>query len=603
MADATSDSDDDLSTAGRVLRVSTPIDTPLVATSLSGFEGLSTPFCFELTFKSDRDDIAFEDLLGAAATISAEIPEQAERHWNGVITSVGQTRQDDDFTYYEATVEPALVRLAMRRACRVFQDKKIDDIVDELLADLTTRKEYTRADERNAHNFRVQYGENDLSFVSRLLEEAGIFYYFEHDEESHTLVLCDDSSKLSRVEDLSPIDFLPLDGGTNDDPVVRSWKKSQRLTPTRVVCRDTHAQMPGDSLEASREVAESVSIGEVTHKLTPDGVRMSQFGYPGGYALRYDALGTKQQDFDNADDAQAVAESVSNSPIQYVRTDGEAEAQLGCDLLTGAAFQLSGTSDALAMSPGGVFTLGGHFNANGDYFPIRVRHRLVVAAAGASAAAEVSVEYDNEFTPWPAGLKFVPPRSTQKPVIHGVQPAMVVAHSEADEEGDDPPESQLLDRYGRIKIRFPWDLRAESNDEGEVVVGPTERSCWVRVSQFWAGKNWGAYFWPRHGNEVLVAFEHGDPDRPIVVGSVYNAENMPPMKMPDQDHLCGIRSASIGGDSQTEFNAITINDLLDNEHIEIHSEAHTNRINEQSEHSVVLGTSVSVHGTMFGVIN
>jgi len=599
MADDTTDPDAEISTDGRALRLVTPIDTLFVATSVTGFEALSRPFCFDLTLKAEKDDIDFGDLLGASATIKVDLPEQSERVWNGILTRFAQTRQDDEFTYYEATLEPALVRLGMRSGFRVFQDQKVDDIVAELLKDLTTRTAYTYAEKRNAHNFRVQYGESDLAFVSRMLEEAGIFYYFEHTAESHTMVLCDDSAKLPKVDDLSPIDFLALDGGTSEDPVVTSWSKTQRLTPTRAVARDTHPQMPGDTLEVSREVAESVQIGEVTHKLAPDGKRLSLFSYPGGYAPRYDALGTKQQDFDQAKTADEVAEAVKGSPIQHVRTDGEAEAQQECDLLTGAAFHLAATSDALAMKAGGVFTLADHFNANGDYFPIRVGHRLVVAAAGSSAAADVSVEYENELVCWPAGLKYLPPRTTPKPSVAGVQSAVVVAHTEADEEKDKPTQ-QLLDRYGRVKVRFPWDLRSEADDEGKTVVGPTERSCWVRVAQFWAGAGWGAYFWPRHGNEVLVAFEHGDPDRPVVVGSVYNAGNMPPKEMPAQDHLCGIRSASIDGDSTKDFNDLTFNDQLDNEHVEIHSEAHFKRVNEQSEHTLVLGTSVNVCGTMFG---
>lgn len=595
-----SDADDNgaheytLSAEGRVLRVSSSLDSPLIATSMRCYEALSEPFRLELTFLSEEDDIDFSDVLGKSMTVTVDLPGQTTRYWNGVVTEFTQTGRDDNFSYYKAMVQPSLVRLALQSDCRIFQDMKVDDIVDALLTGITTKKAYYHADDRLPHNYRIQYRETDFAYVSRMMEEAGIFYYFEHDDQSHTMVLCDDSTQLAVNADLSPLEYRPADGGVQDEPAIKRWQKTQRLAPTSVTLRDTHFQMPRDPFESTRKVTATVSLGDSTHKLPPDDTQHALLEYANGYTIRYDGVGTNEQVPDE--------EGVGKDALPNMRADAERETQRVCDLLATASITIDGKSDALAMMPGNAFTLSGHFNADGDYITTRIVHDVKVGGAYASPNDE-TLHYENEFHCWPKATQHRPSMKTPKPRIDGVQTAWVVADLAENEADVTKLKSQLYDMYGRVKVRFPWDRRPEAVVEGEQpegAVGPTNRSCWVRVAQFWAGAGWGAFFWPRHGNEVLVAFEHGDPDRPVIIGSVYNAKNMPPMAMPLQQDVAGIKSCSIQGNPTSDFNGITFHDELNNEHLEIQSEGHTVKTNEQSEHSFVLGSSVSVCGSLFG---
>ncbi len=584
-----------LSDKGRVLRVSSSLDSPLIATSMRCIEALSEPFRIELTFLSEADDIDFSEVLGKSMTVTVDLPGQTTRYWNGVVTAFTQSGRDDNFSYYAALVQPKLARLALQSNCRIFQDMKVDDILEELLAGIEEKKTaYTHAEERLPHNYRVQYGETDFAFVSRLMEEAGIFYYFEHDEKKHTMVLCDDSTQAAVGADLAPLEYRPTDGGVQDKPAVKRWRKTQALAPTGITFRDTHFQAPRDPFEATRKVTATLSLGASTHKLPPDETEHALLDYGSGYTVRYDGIGTKEQN--------PGADGVGKDALSNMRADAERETQRVCDLLTAAAISIDGGSDALALTPGGAFTLSGHFNADTDYVVTRVFHDLKVGGAYASPDDE-ALHYENEFYCWPKATPYRPRQVTPKPRIHGVQTAWVVADLTESEADITKLKSQLYDKYGRVKIRFPWDRRAEAVVEGEQpegAVGPTNRSCWVRVAQFWAGAGWGAFFWPRHGNEVLVAFEHGDVDRPIIIGSVYNAKSMPPMEMPRQQDVAGVRSCSIQGNPTSEYNGITFHDELYNEHLEIQSEGHSVKKNEQSEHSFVLGSSISVCGSLFG---
>ncbi|TWT97788.1 Phage-related baseplate assembly protein [Botrimarina colliarenosi] len=603
MADSEASDSDDFAVGAksRPVRVTTPLSTPLAVKSFKGTEGLSEPFRFELSLMAESDNVDFAKLLGGSVTVTVDLPGQSTRVWNGIVTSLSQTGQDDNFTYYEAVLEPALVRLRMRNDFRIFQDKKIDDIVDAMLTDLKPEKSYLHADSRQPHNFRVQYGESDLNFVSRLMEEAGLFYYFKHAEGSHTLVLCDDSTKLPAIPDISPLEYRTLEGGVCNTPAVKSWIKTQRLTTSHVECLDPHFQLPRAPYDANRDasamasdIPATIQVGKVTHAFPPDKKALPIFQFPGGYAARYDSVGTKEQDPDPAEFEQ--------SPIKNVVPDGKSEASLQSDLLAMAALRIDAQSNALALSPGGVFTLGEHFNADADFLVTRVAHQALVGG-GAFSREQASLDYSNEFNCQPSGLPYRSPRRSGKPVVNGVQSAMVVADVTANEADPTKLKSQLYDKYGRVKVWFPWDRRPEAPAEGEPPagsVGPTGRSCWVRVSQFWAGAGWGAFFWPRHGHEVLVAFEYGDPDRPVIVGSVYNAKNLPPMKMPVQQAITGVTSCSIQGNPKNEFNGVTFHDDINNEHLSLHSEAHRLDINEQSEHSYVYGSSVSMCGSLFG---
>jgi type VI secretion system secreted protein VgrG len=219
-----------------------------------------------------------------------------------------------------------------------------------------------------------------------------------------------------------------------------------------------------------------------------------------------------------------------------------------------AAVRAGGESNCVQFAPGRRFTLERHFDADGAYLLTAVEHEARVTGDYRADAQDDALDYRNRFTAAPEGLPFRPPRVTPRPIIAGTQTATVVG----------PPGSQIfLDKYGRVKVQFPWDRQGQAN---------ADSSCWIRVAQIWAGKTWGAFFWPRVGHEVVVAFEEGDPDQPIIVGSVYNAANMPPLTLPDEAMRCGIKSCTFAGDPALAFNAVIFHDVPGTEYLQVHSE-------------------------------
>jgi hypothetical protein len=244
---------------------------------------------------------------------------------------------------------------------------------------------------------------------------------------------------------------------------------------------------------------------------------------------------------------------------------------------------IRGAANAPHLTPGHKFTLMRHFDGDGPYLLTRVEHEARLGAGYRSSSDEQGLQYSNRFTCIPADLPYRPQRATPRPQITGVQTATVVG----------PVGQEIFcDKYGRIKVQFPWDRQGQHD---------ARSSCWVRVAQFWAGKRWGAFFWPRVGHEVLVAFEEGDPDQPVVVGSLYNAANMPPLELPGKAAGCGIKSCSVGGDSADQFNSLVFHDQPGDEHVHLHSESHEVFTSQASRFRRTPGPHVEVVGSLFGL--
>jgi hypothetical protein len=217
-----------------------------------------------------------------------------------------------------------------------------------------------------------------------------------------------------------------------------------------------------------------------------------------------------------------------------------------------ASVLVHGSSNVRNLVSGHKFTLERHFDGDGPWVLHQIEH--VASEAADVRSGRGGFSYENHFSCFPAALPFRPPRGTPRPTIVGTQTAVVVGP---------PGEEIFCDKYGRVKVQFPWDREGKKD---------VDSSCWVRVAQPWAGKRWGTFFWPRIGNEVVVTFEEGDPDRPLIVGSVYNAECMPPFVLPLRNQLAGIKSASVRGQAHENFNAIVLDDGKGREHLAIHSE-------------------------------
>jgi type VI secretion system VgrG family protein len=371
------------------------------------------------------------------------------------------------------------------------------------------------------------------------MEEEGIYYFFEHSASSHQMIVTDAASQHPAVAGQISAVYDEVTGGVRDDMRVTAWDKSQELRSGEYTLWDHSFELPGNTLEVKEKTTSEVRVGKVTHKLNIGGNdQLEIYEYPGGYAQRFDGI-----DRNGAERRQ---------DLKHILEDGERTARIRMEEQEARSLEISGASDCGNFTAGHVFALERHFDADGKYLLTRVEHDI--RPGGYRSGQDLEFSYQNRFTCIPDTLPYRPPRLTERPLIAGIQTATVVGpHGE----------EIFCDKYGRVKVQFHWDREGQKDQAS---------SCWVRVSQVWAGKGWGAFFWPRIGHEVVVAFEDGNPDQPLIVGSVYNAENMPWFNLPQHKQLAGFKSASVRGIAQKNYNGIVFNDTKGHEHLAIHSE-------------------------------
>ena len=286
-------------------------------------------------------------------------------------------------------------------------------------------------------------------------------------------------------------------GGVLVDGRVMTWQKSQEIRAGKVTLRDRCFELSDQQLQANQGVQGSVQVGTVKHSLSVENNgKLELYDYPGAYAQRFDGVGPNGED-------QA-------SQLQNIYTDGTRTANIRMQQETAEAVRVDGESTCQQLNAGCKFSLENHYNADGKYVLTQVEHDASLEGAFTeSYGRESTFRYRNHFQAIPLELPYRPAQVTPKPRISGVQTALVVGH------GD----NQLYcDKYGRVKVQFYWDRQGNNTPAS---------SCWIRVAQVWAGKGWGAMFFPRVGHEVVVAFEEGDIDQPLIVGSVYNSETVP----------------------------------------------------------------------------
>jgi type VI secretion system secreted protein VgrG len=531
------------SQAGRSLRITTPLgEDVLLLVGFRGASSISQLFRFELDLLAEvNTNIKFEDILGHSVTVELHLANDETCYFNGILKRFSQGLSDDIFTTYHAEVVPKPWLLTKTVQSRIFQNMSVPDILNRVLTGCDFTLELSG--EYYPRNYCVQYRESDFDFASRLMEDEGIYYFFQHTESAHKMVVSDAPTTHPELPLQSTIIFEQVHSGVQQDMRVRTWEKAQELRSAKYTVRDYCFEMPTGNLQETNPTVDQVKVGAVTHKLNLAGNQVEIYEYPGGYAKRYDAVDSSGSAY-----AQGLTQMVDDrSRIVRVRMEEEE-----C-----AALEITGGGDCGNFAPGYTFKLQGHPNGDGEYLLTRVEHNA--RQSGYRTGEKDEFSYDNRFVCIPTGLTYRPPRVTPKPVIEGVQTATVTGPPGQSSSGQSP----FVDQYGRIKVHFHWDRQGQMNSNS---------SCWLRVGQIWAGNQWGAFFWPRAGQEVIVAFEDGDPDRPIVVGSVYNAANMPPYALPANSALGGIRSASVGGNSGQNFNGVVFNDTLGKEHLSLHSE-------------------------------
>ena len=482
--------------ANTYLSVTTPLGADiLLLTGLHGEEGISSLFYFDLQMVSTDAAVDFSKIVGKSVTVSLNLDDSKARCINGVVTRFVQTGGNLEFATYHAELRPWLWWLTLRTDSRIFQMKTTPDIIKAVFSDLgfTDFKDSTSAT-YTARDYCVQYQESAFDFISRLMEEDGIFYFFEHEDGKHTLVLADASSANVACPNLATARFHPASGGQHEFDVIFRWSLEQQAVPMTYSSDDYNFETPSAELLATK----AGSSG-----------RMEVYEYPGGHKAK---------------------------------AGGDGIAAIRLQELQHPALTVRGDSYCRAFVPGYKFAMTKHFRAdmNTDY----VLHRVAHAATHEG--------YSNSFAAYPLTVPFRPARITPRTRVMGAQTAAVVGKA---------GEEIWTDSYGRVKVQFHWDQKGVKDENS---------SCWVRVAQGWAGQGWGMMFLPRIGQEVIVSFLEGDPDRPIVTGSVYNAEKTVPYALPGEQTKSTIKSASSKG--SVGNNEFRFEDKKDAEEVYVHAQ-------------------------------
>ncbi len=490
----------------RPFRVKTTLgDDALLLDSFSGSERVSDPFRFLLRVLSPDPNVDMQSLLMGAAVLSLKLDEETERHIHGNINRVKLLEFGaDGMAAYEIEMVPWFWFLTLFSDCHIFQNMSVTDIVQQVFqnrgfTDFAVRTTGTYS----PREYCVQYRETDFNFVSRLLEEEGIFYFFEHTSDKHTLVLGDDASAFTTCANQATADFMPAEGGRLDANTVNTLESEFRVKVGTTSHTDYDFTKPTTSLFSTLAGTQK---GEI-------------YDYPGKYTSK-----------DDGDHYARIRLEEQEVNIATVR----------------------GISNCMGFECGYKFTLSNHFrsDANVEYAMLALEHKARNASYRGGKLEPF--QYSNRFEAIPSTVPFRPARRARKPVIEGTQTAVVVGKS---------GEEIWTDNYGRVVVQFFWD-RIGTSDE--------KSSCWIRVAQGWAGNNWGFIAIPRIGQEVIVSFLEGDPDRPIITGSVYNAGQMPPYTLPDNQTQSTWKSMSSKGGGG--FNELRFEDKKGSEQIFIHGE-------------------------------
>jgi type VI secretion system secreted protein VgrG len=466
----------------------------------------------QLCLLSEQPDIAPEDLLGRTVGIQLRLRDGELRHIAGHVTRFGLGRHQGRYFGYLAEVRPWLWFLTRRSDCRIFQELTVPEIVRKVFADHGDIAvfEFRLSGTYRTRDYTVQYRETDFNFVARLLEDEGIFWYFEHGEGEHRLVLVDSMEALTSAPQADTLPYFSNEGQSSPDvDIVTDWTFGREVRSGRVALRSYFFEAPSTSLEVG--AAEARAHEQAGYEL---------YDYQGDY-LRKD------------DGARLAA----------VRLD---EAQAGHE-------QLGGSTNALGLANGRLFNLTRHprEDQNSRYFVVQTQ---ITASTHRLESGHETGDYRCRFSALPASQPYRPPRRTPKPFVQGPQSAVVTGPA---------GEEIYTDAYGRVKVQFHWDRYGRKNETS---------SCWMRVSHPWAGKSFGAIHIPRIGQEVIVDFLEGDPDQPLITGRVYNAEHMTPWELPAHMTQSGILTRSSKGGSYGHANALRFEDKKGEEQLWLHAE-------------------------------
>jgi type VI secretion system secreted protein VgrG len=506
----------------RVMEIVTPLgEDVLLFHGMSAREEMSRPFEYQLDLLSKKKDVGVDDILGKNVTIKLGLPDDQTRYFNGYVTRFAQGAMIGPYYRYLATVRPWFWFLTRTADCRIFQEMKVPDIIKSVFADHRAADyKFELTGTYKKWTYCVQYRETDFNFISRLMEQEGIAYYFRHTDGHDTMVLTDSTRKHTPVTGYEKSSFIsPEQQVKPDSEHIHSWDFQCEIQPGVYVHDDYDLERPSVELKASKPLPRTYSPSDY-----------EVYDYPGMYVqkpdgeqyalVRIDEMGTQFHIARAATNARGIAVGALWSLEHHKREDQNREY-----LIVGANYDLSFENYESLPEAGGT-------------------------------------GYQCSFVAMPSSQQFRPKRMTPKPFVQGPQTAVVVGPG---------GEEIYTDKYGRVKVQFHWDRRGKKDENS---------SCWIRVSHPWAGKGWGAVSTPRIGQEVIVDFLEGDPDQPIITGRVYNAEQLPPFGFPAGAVVSGIKSDTHKGSG---YNELSMDDTAGKEKITIHGQYDMNSTIEHDQ--------------------
>lgn len=443
--------------------------------SFAGYEGISQPYRLEIHLVSKNSEIKFDDIISKRVTLTVRCA-KGNRCFYGIIARFYQCEAAAHYTKYVAELVPMVWLLTLRAQSRIFQNMSVDEIIKKVLTDagfsgddyrLSLQKTYAKKE------YCVQYRESDFNFICRLLEEEGIFYFFRHEEGKgkELLVIGDSSVAYSDCIPEKEVMFKELTAGLSTNiEYVYQCRLQQEIVSGKVTLNDFNYEKP-DMLLLSDEIS----------KVKIKDENLEVYDYPGEYNIK--DIGKKL--------ARVRMEEISSRHLK-----------------------ITGKSNWRSFASGSKMTMTNHYRSdlNKDYFVTRVMHEASQGSILSYGETEEGTSYNNQFECISLDVPFRPSRITPRPTVKGSQTAIVVGPK---------GEKIYFDEFGRVKVQFHWDREGKKDEKS---------TCWVRVSQGYAGPNHGIQFMPLIGDEVIVDFLEGDPDKPIITGRVYNGNNMPPLK-------------------------------------------------------------------------
>ncbi|MEM6485180.1 MAG: type VI secretion system tip protein TssI/VgrG [Pseudomonadota bacterium] len=486
-------------------------------TEFSAQERLSQPFRYSIDLVSENHRISHNDVLTKACRIGI-LDEEGNvfREANGVVAQFEYVARSTDWALYRAEVVPKLQFLAHRFDCRIFNDKNVLEIVEDVLQRAEVRDYRTDTTEQYPpHEYVVQYRESDLNFICRLLEDAGMFYFFEHKDGAHNLVISDTKNCHTAIPNGSDtIEYNDNTGLIADDEAMFRFAYGESVMTNQIALRDFDFEKPtGDHMQVEAPAA--------------GGMVLEAYDFPGMYV----------------------------EP-----KEGDKHARVRHEALMAAKHSIHGATTCRRMTPGYYFTLENHdiAEANQRYLITSTNLSASQPAAIESQAGGREAVFHVDCTTIPLAEPYRAPRRARRPVVEGIQTATVVGDSDSDEI--------FTDAHGRIKVKFHWDRREEKDRNS---------SGWVRIATAWAGAQWGAFALPRVGQEVVVNFLEGNPDAPLVTGSVYNGQNKPPYPLPENKTQSTLKSNT--SPSGNGFNELRFEDKRDAEEVFMHAQKDMNQ--------------------------